>query len=57
MRTPHTSCFRGTRVRIILKNGQIIDGKFKERTGNFIILFSGLKVRAGEVKAFMIVKD
>jgi hypothetical protein len=56
MRTPHTSCHRGTPIRLILKNREIIEGKFKDRTANFIILMDGQKVRGGSVKSFLILK-
>ena len=54
MKTPHTSCRQRKSVKIILKNGELIFGKFKERTGNFVILYDGTKIRAGNIKSFTI---
>lgn len=62
MRTPHTSTRKGKRVRIVMKNGVILIGKFKERTGKYVLIgvskISGgnLKIRAGDIKSFTIYK-
>lgn len=53
MKTPHTSCMRGTRVRVVLRDGSVIIDRFVERTGKFIVL-AGHRLRGGEVKAFSI---
>jgi hypothetical protein len=53
MKTPHTSCPRGTRVRIVLRNGDVIIDRFVERTGKFIVL-AGHRLRGGELKSFSI---
>jgi hypothetical protein len=44
---------RGTRVRVVLRSGEVIIDRFVERTGKFIVL-SGHRLRGGEVKAFSI---
>lgn len=51
MRTPHTSIRRGKRVKVTLKDGVVVIGKFLDRTGNFVIL-DNCKIRAGEIKSF-----
>ncbi|WP_430230516.1 hypothetical protein [Paraburkholderia tropica] len=53
MKTPHTSAQRGTRVRVVLRDGSVIVDHFVERTGKFIVL-RGSRLRGGEVKAFSI---
>lgn len=51
MKTPHTSCMRGTRVRVVLRSGDVIIDRFVERTGKFIVL-AGHRLRGGDVKTF-----
>jgi hypothetical protein len=51
MKTPHTSCARGTRVRVVLRSGDVIIDRFVERTGKFIVL-AGHRLRGGDVKTF-----
>lgn len=55
MRTPHTSTRKGKRVRIVMKSGLVIIGKFKERTGKYILVGDS-KIWAGDVKSFAIYK-
>lgn len=38
MKCPHTNFDRGTRVRVALRNGETIVGKFIERTPKFVVL-------------------
>lgn len=56
MKTPHTSCARGTRVRVVLRNGDVIIAKFLERTGKFLVL-EGYRLRGGDVKTFGINRE
>lgn len=51
MKTPHTSCARGTRVRVVLRTGEVIVAKFLERTGKFVLL-EGHRLRGGDIKNF-----
>lgn len=53
MRGPHTSTRRGTRVRIVLKDGRVIVDKFIEKKGRFIQL-KNETIRTGDVKSFSI---
>lgn len=55
MKTPHTSCMRGKRVRIVLRDGTVLRGKFLERTHLHVVL-EGFRVRAREIKAFSIAR-
>jgi hypothetical protein len=41
MRTPHSSTNKGKRVKITLRDGEIIVGKFKEKKGSTIYLETG----------------
>lgn len=57
MKTPHTCCRSGKRVRVVLKSGESFVAKFKERTAKHICLFDcHAPVKAGDIKAFTIVK-
>lgn len=55
-KTPHTSAMPGTRVSIKLHDDTIVVGKFKERTGKFIVLYDGQRFRTRDIRSFMIVK-
>ncbi|MDR5777587.1 MULTISPECIES: hypothetical protein [unclassified Caballeronia] len=55
MKTPHTCCARGTRVRVVLRNGDVIVDRFVERTGKFVVLAKH-RIRGGELKSFGIYK-
>lgn len=55
MRTPHSSCRKGKRVRIILRNGNQIIDKFKDKKSNRIILDSG-EINIADIRAFSIYK-
>jgi len=56
MRQPHTSCRRGTTVRIVLRTGEIIEDKFLERTGKFIILEKYGRLKPADIRTFGIRK-
>lgn len=56
MKTPHTCCARGTRVRVVLRNGDVIVDRFVERTGKFVVLAKH-RIRGGELKSFGIYKE
>lgn len=55
MRTPHTVCARGQRVQVVLKNGEVIHAKFKERTPRWVLL-EGHRLIPGDIKEFTIIK-
>ena len=38
MRTPHSSTNKGKRVKVTLRNGEVIIGKFKDKKSGTIIL-------------------
>jgi|6_EtaG_2_1085325.scaffolds.fasta_scaffold02580_15 hypothetical protein len=55
MSTPHLSCKQGTKVRIQLKNKIVIIDRFKEKKGNYIILYNR-RVRKNLIDTFSIIK-
>jgi hypothetical protein len=56
MRSPHTSCPRGKRVRIVMRSGEIIIDKFVDRTSRFIVLEEYGRLASGSVCSFAILK-
>ena len=54
-RTPHTSTHPGTRVRLVLRDGAVHEGKFKERTAQFVILDIG-RFEGRAIRQFLVVK-
>ena len=55
MRTPHSSCPRGKRVRIVLANGNEFTERFIERTPKFIVT-EGHRLTVDQVRSFSIAK-
>lgn len=55
MKTPHTSCRKGTTVWIKLRDGTVIVDKFVERTGKFVIT-ENHKLKSKVIRAFSIRK-
>lgn len=55
MRTPHTSCKRGKRVKIITRSGERIISKFIEKKGENIVLENGTYT-VSEIRSFSIYK-
>lgn len=53
---PHTSCRKGTTVRIVLRTGEVIIDKFIDRTGKFVILEKYGRIKPSEIKSFGIRK-
>jgi len=56
MRTPHTSCSKGKRVRLVLRDGTEIKDKFIERTDKYVFLEYG-KYAKRSIKSFSILKN
>lgn len=54
-RTPHTSCARGKRVRVVLRTGETFVDKFMAKTSREIV-FAQRRVARGEIRAFTIWK-
>ncbi len=54
-RTPHTSAPTGKRVRLVLRTGGEVEGRFLERTGQFVVLDTG-RFRGKDIQRFFIVK-
>jgi hypothetical protein len=55
VKTPHTSCRRGKKVRIVLRDGTELITTFIERTGQFVVTEAG-RIRGRDMKSFCIVK-
>ena len=55
-KSPHTSTNPGKRVRLVLRDGSQVEGCFKERTGQFIVLEEG-RFRGRDVDKFIVVKS
>lgn len=55
-KSPHTSTNPGKRVRLVLRDGTQAEGRFKERTGQFIVLEEG-RFRGRDVDKFIVVKS
>ena len=53
--TPHTSCRKGKRVTVGLKNGETFIDKFVGRKGSRV-LFENREVIRGQIKSFSIYK-
>lgn len=51
MRTPHTSCKRGKRVKLIFRDGTSTISKFVEKKGGCVILENG-KYEIKTIRAF-----
>lgn len=54
-KAPHTSTRRGKKVRLVMRNGDEHEGKFKERTGQFVALDIG-RFEGRDIKQFIVVK-
>lgn len=52
---PHTSCQKGKRVLVRLKNGKRIVGKFIEKKGRYVYL-ENHKIESGRIKSLTIVR-
>jgi hypothetical protein len=52
-KTPHTSCPRGKRVAVVMKDGTEFESKFMESTGRFVV-FDDRKVLPGDIVSFTI---
>jgi hypothetical protein len=55
MTTPHTSCRKGLRVRVVLRDGTVIVDRFVERTGQYVVL-ENHRLRGRAIKTFGIYK-
>lgn len=57
MKMPHTACRRNKRVVIVLRDGERIKDTFVERTDSkIVVLGSGRRIRAGEIKSFRLAR-
>lgn len=52
-KTPHTATRRGKLVRIELRSGTVVIGKFKDREAhNYVLLMDGTRIRCGDISRF-----
>lgn len=56
MRTPHTSCWEGKRVKVRLRNGTEFIDKFWGSKGNYRLFKERGRVRSGDIIRFVIWK-
>lgn len=56
MKAPHTTFYRGKRVRIVLRNGQVIIDRFVERTGHYVV-FENNRLRGRDIRSATIYKE
>lgn len=56
MRTPHTACRKGKKVKIILRDGAQIIDHFEERTDRWVVLRKEGRIMKADIRAFMIFK-
>lgn len=54
MRTPHTSCYRGKRVVVTMRDGVRIRDIFEYRTDKFVILREHGRIAKQRIRAFKI---
>lgn len=55
-RMPHTACYRGKRVRVKLRDGEVFVDKFHDRTDKFVTFQSGRRVSKGDIVSFSFFK-
>jgi hypothetical protein len=56
MRTPHTGCWEGKRVKVKLKDGTTFIDKYDGAKGSYRFFKEYGKVLAGDIKSFVIWK-
>ena len=54
MRTPHSGCWEGKRVKVVLKNGTEFIDKFDGSKGKYRYFKEKGKVMVGDIKRFII---
>ena len=55
-KTPHTACYPGKRVRVVLIDGTKFEDRFQERNPKWVYFKQRGKVRRSTIKAFSIIK-
>lgn len=48
---PHWSFIRGKMLRLVLRTGEVTEGRFKESTDKYLWLTDGRKFRADELRS------
>lgn len=54
--TLHTSTYKGKRILIILKNGEKLIGRFKDKKSGFVITEEHGRISTSQIKAMTICK-
>jgi hypothetical protein len=55
MKTPHTGVWKGKRIKVVMKDGEVFIDRFLERKSRWVF-FNNHKVERGKIKSFSIVK-
>ena len=56
MRGPHTSCHRGKRVVIVLRDGERVEDVFQDRRSRYVELRSGRRIDSAAIRSFRIAR-
>lgn len=48
----HTSCYRGKKVRVKLRSGEVFLDRFKDRTDRCVIFFGAGKIKKSDIETF-----
>ena len=56
MKMPHTACYPGKRVLVVLWNGEKFIDRFKDRTNKDVFFEEHGKIWKGAIKSFTIYK-
>ncbi len=56
VRIPHTACYRGKKVKVILRDGTEIVDYFMDRTDRWIVLRETGRIMKSDLRAFIILK-
>ena len=56
MRTPHSACRKGKRVKVVLRDGTALIDHFEDRTDRWIVLRKHGRVMKSDLRAFIVLK-
>lgn len=57
LRTPHTTVYKGKRVRVVLRNGTTFVDKFVERTSKYVKMEQHPHLEPHDIRSFTINKN
>lgn len=52
----HHSTYRGNRIRLVLKDGRHVEGRFKESTDRWVRLMDGRQVRMKDLDKLLVLR-